>query len=63
MKGISFVVDARGKKVAVQIDLKTHGELWEEFHDALIIESRRHQENIPFESVKASLVKNGKNNR
>jgi hypothetical protein len=59
MKGIQFVVDDRGKKVAVQIDLRTHGELWEDFYDALVVESRRHEKNIPFENVKASLVKTG----
>jgi hypothetical protein len=32
MNGIQFVSNARGEKVAVQIDLRKHGELWEDFY-------------------------------
>jgi hypothetical protein len=30
MNGIQFVTDEKGRKVAVQIDLKKHRELWED---------------------------------
>ncbi len=30
MTGIQYVTDEKGRKVAVQIDLKMHRELWEE---------------------------------
>lgn len=41
MTGIQFVTDEKSRKVAVQIDLKRHGALWEDFYDRLISESRR----------------------
>ena len=31
MQGIQFVTDDKGQKVAVQINLKKFGELWEDF--------------------------------
>jgi hypothetical protein len=60
MEGIKFVTDARGKKVAVQLDLKKYGQLWEDIQDGLVAESRRNEKSIPWEDVKASLVKSGK---
>lgn len=60
MEGIKFVTDAKGKKVAVQLDLKRYGELWEDIQDGLVAESRRHEKSIPWEEVKASLIKSGK---
>ena len=35
MNGIQYVVDEKGRKVAVQIDLKKYGALWEDFWDGL----------------------------
>jgi hypothetical protein len=40
MKGIQFVVDEKGEKTAVLIDLQEHGELWEDFYDCLIAQAR-----------------------
>jgi hypothetical protein len=36
MPGIQFVTDAKGRKVAVQIDLKKHRALWEDIEDVLV---------------------------
>jgi len=36
MTGIQFVTDDKGRKVAVQIDLKRYGARFEEFWDGLI---------------------------
>jgi hypothetical protein len=41
MTGIQYVTDGKGRKVAVQIDLKRYGAVLEEFWDGLISESRR----------------------
>lgn len=41
MAGILYVTDEKGRKVAVQIDLKIHGELWEDLQDVLISRARR----------------------
>jgi hypothetical protein len=40
MKGIQFVVDDRGEKTAVLINLQEHGDLWEDFYDCLIARAR-----------------------
>ena len=40
MSGIQFVMDDKGKKTAVLIDLKKYGAVWEDFYDALIANSR-----------------------
>lgn len=60
MSGIHFVTDEKGRKVAVQIDLKKHRELWEDIEDLLVSRSRRHEKRIPLEKVKAGLIKSGK---
>jgi len=60
MTGIQFVTDAKGRKVAVQINLKRYGGLLEDFWDGLISESRRNEKGIPLETIKADLVKRGR---
>jgi hypothetical protein len=60
MTGIQFVTGEKGRKVAVQIDLKKHRELWEDIEDVLISRSRRNEKRIPLEQVRAGLVKSGK---
>jgi hypothetical protein len=54
---IQFVTDERGRKVAVQIDLKKYGARLEDFWDGLISESRRKEKGIPLEKIKADLIK------
>ena len=60
MTGIQFVTDEKGRKVAVQIDLKRYGAILEDFWDGLISESRRKEKGIPLEKVKADLLKRGR---
>lgn len=60
MQGIRYVTDENGKKVAVQIDLKKHGELWEDFQDAIMARQRRNEPRSTWEEVKESLKKTGK---
>ena len=60
MNGIQFVTDEKGRKVAVQIDLRKYGAIWEDFWDGLVSESRRKEKGIPLEKVKADLVKRGR---
>lgn len=57
MSGIQFVTDEKGRKIAVQINLKKYGAVLEGFWDGLISESRRKEKGIPLEQVKADLVK------
>jgi hypothetical protein len=60
MTGVQFVTNAKGRKVAVIIDLKKHGTRLQDFWDGLISESRRKEPGIPLEKVKADLVKSGR---
>ena len=60
MTGIQYVTDEKGRKVAVQIDLRKHRELWEDIEDVLIPRTRRNEQRIPLERVKATLIKSGK---
>jgi hypothetical protein len=55
MKGIRFVIDESGKKKAVLIDLEEWGELWEDFYDLMVAESRKDEESIPWEAIKAEM--------
>ena len=57
MNGIQFVTDEKGRKVAVQIDLKKYGAIWEDFWDGLISESRRKEKGIPYEEYRANRLK------
>lgn len=58
--GIQYVTDEKGRRVAVQIDLSKHRELWEDIADVLVSRSRRHERRVPLTTVKARLVKSGK---
>lgn len=49
VKGVEFVIDDDGQKMAVLIDLKEHGEIWEDFYDTLRVKER---ETEPRESLK-----------
>lgn len=50
-------MNEKGRKVAVQIDLKRHGAIWEDFWDGLISESRRKEKSIPYEQYRARRLK------
>ena len=56
MVGINYVTDEKGRRVAVQIDLKRHRQFWEDFHEGLIAESRRKERSVPIAAVKARLT-------
>ena len=60
MKGVQYVVDDKGKRQAVLIDLRKHGALWEDFLDILICEERRNEPRESLEAVEARLRKAGK---
>ncbi len=57
MTGIQFVTDGKGRKVAVQINLKRYGAVLEDFWDGLISESRRHEKGISYEHYRAKRLK------
>lgn len=55
MKGIEYVVDEQGDRRAVVIDLGIHGELWEDFYDAVVAKEREGEPRESLEDVKARL--------
>ena len=57
MKGVEFVVDDSGKKKAVLIDLEQWGDLWEDFYDVLVSESRKNEPTVPWSELKAEMKK------
>ncbi|MCX6593087.1 MAG: hypothetical protein NTZ56_16340 [Acidobacteria bacterium] len=57
MTGIQYVTDEEGRKVGVLIDLKKHGDVWEDFWDGLVSETRRKEKSIPYEQYRTNRLK------
>ena len=57
MKGVEFVVDEKGKKKAVVLDLKTHRDVWEDFCDVLRAKERKDEPRESLDSVKKKVLK------
>jgi hypothetical protein len=55
MKGVQFVIDERGQKTAVVIDLRRHASVWEDFVDVAAAKSRRHEPRESLAAVKRRL--------
>ena len=62
MQGINYVTNEAGKRVAVMIDLKKHGELWEDFYDGLTAKKRAAEPRESLETVRKLLKQKGKLN-
>ncbi len=60
VKGVRFLVNERGQKTAVVIDLKRHSEIWEDFYDAAVARQRQNEPRETLESVKKKLRRRGK---
>ena len=60
MKGVQFVVDGKGRKTGVVIDLRESRELWEDFYDAALARARRREPRESLATVKRRLRRNGK---
>jgi hypothetical protein len=60
MTGIQYVTNQEGERIAVQLDLRLHADLWEEIEDVLVSESRHDEQSIPLEQVEAKLIQRGK---
>lgn len=56
LKGVQYLVDGSGKRTAVVISLEEWGEIWEDFFDALVSESRKDEPTVAWETLKAELV-------
>lgn len=62
MEGIQFVTNAKGERVAVQIDLRKHGDVWEDVYDSLTARERSREPRESLDSVKKRLIKRRKLN-
>jgi hypothetical protein len=63
MKGVSYITDAKNRKKAVVIDLKTlkeHDDRIGDLLDVIIAESRRDEPSVSWEELKKRLKKKGK---
>ena len=56
MKGVQFLVDEQGNKTSVVINLKQYSELWEDFYDSAVAQSRKKEPRETLESVKKRLA-------
>jgi len=60
MEGIRFVTDDKNRKVAVMIDLRKYGELWQDIYDSMLARLRANEPRESLVSVKKRLRKQGK---
>jgi hypothetical protein len=59
MKGIRFVTDTEGHKVAVMLDLAEWGELWEDIYDNMIANQRANEPSMALEDFEDELRAEG----
>ena len=52
MEGVQFLVNEKGEKTSVLIDLSEWGDLWEDFHDIMISRSRQDESEISWDDLK-----------
>jgi hypothetical protein len=62
MEGVRFLTNEKGERVAVQIDLRRHGDIWEDVYDSLIARQRRQEPRESIDVVRKRLVKRNKLN-
>ena len=60
MPGIEFLIDRKGRKKAVLIDLKKHKDLWEDLYDAYVAHRRRNEPRETLAQVKRLLERKAK---
>ena len=60
VKGVQFVTDTEGRKVAALLDLEEWGELWEDIYDGMLAQERADEPSEPWESVKERLRREGR---
>lgn len=62
MEGIQFLTNDKGERVAVQIDLRKHADVWEDVYDSLTARKRSKEPRESLDSVKERLIKHRKLN-
>lgn len=59
MKGVRFVTDAEGHKVAVMLDLPEWDEVWQDIYDNVIANQRADEPSMPLDEFEAELRAEG----
>jgi PHD/YefM family antitoxin component YafN of YafNO toxin-antitoxin module len=59
VRGVQFVTDTEGRKVAVLLDLEEWGELWEDIYDNIIADERADEPSRPLEEFEDELRAEG----
>ncbi|TVQ06068.1 MAG: hypothetical protein EA368_17940 [Leptolyngbya sp. DLM2.Bin27] len=62
MDGVQFLINEKGEKTAVLLDLEQWGDLWEDFYDILVTRSRAEEETVSWDDLKAELEPDAANN-
>ena len=62
MEGIQFLTNDKGERVAVQIDLRKHADVWEDVYDSLTALKRSKEPRESLNSVNERLIKRRKLN-
>jgi hypothetical protein len=57
MRGVRYVTDEEGNRVAVMLDLGEWGEVWEDMYDSLVAHERLDEPSISLEAFEAELRK------
>jgi len=56
MTGIQYLIDETGRETAAVIDLEIYGNVWEDIHDILVIESRESEPRVRWQDTKNKLL-------
>ena len=59
MRGVQFVTDTDGRKVAVMLDLEEWGELWEDIYDNILADERAGEPSKSLEEFESELRAEG----
>lgn len=59
IKGVQFVTDSSGHRVAVLLDLQEWGELWEDIYDNMIAKERANEPRMKLEDFEDELRREG----
>jgi hypothetical protein len=55
LRGVQFVINSNGNTVAVLLDLKEWGEVWEDIYDNLVTDSRKGEPTLPLDQFEREL--------
>jgi hypothetical protein len=59
IKGVQFVTDVEGNRVAVVLDLQEWGELWEDIYDNMLADARAEEPGMKLDEFEAELREEG----